>query len=74
MVGLSQRGDQWRITVPTDPVTELKVAINAGSARLDLADAHVPDVSVSVNAGDSGSTCRKPPRSASWMPRPTPDH
>ncbi len=51
-IGFTRGGDQWRMTLPTDPVTELKVAVNAASARLDLAGAHVPDVSVSVNAGD----------------------
>ena len=51
-IGFTRRGDQWRITLPTDPVTTLKVAVNAASARLNLARAHVPDVTVSVNAGE----------------------
>ena len=51
-IGFTRRGDQWHVTLPTDPVTELKVAVNAASARLDLANTHVPDVTVTVNAGE----------------------
>ena len=45
-------GDRWRVTLPADPQLTLSVSVNAGSARLDLAGAHVPAVDASVNAGD----------------------
>ncbi len=45
-------GSSWHLTLPQDPVISLGVTVNAASARLDLAQAHLSDVSLSVNAGD----------------------
>ena len=44
-------GDRWRIALPTDPTLRLDLTLNAGSARLDLAGARVPETSATVNAG-----------------------
>jgi len=44
--------ESWDLTLPRDPVINLTTTVNAGSARLDLAQAHVTDVDLSVNAGD----------------------
>lgn len=44
-------GDEWRVQLPTDPELRLDLTLNAGAATLDLANARVPEVSASVNAG-----------------------
>ncbi|OGO59000.1 MAG: hypothetical protein A2V85_01120 [Chloroflexi bacterium RBG_16_72_14] len=46
-------GQRWQVTLPEDPLLELDLSVNAGSARLDLGVAHVSDANVSVNAGDA---------------------
>ena len=51
-VDLGAAGDRWSVTLPTDPGLGLSIALNAGSARIDLGGAHVPKLGVSVNAGD----------------------
>lgn len=51
-IGLGATGEQWDVTVPVDPAITLDVSVNAGSARINLAGAHVPDVTVAVNAGE----------------------
>jgi hypothetical protein len=45
-------GERWQVTLPVDPAITLNVSLNAGSARIALPGAHVPDVTVSVNAGE----------------------
>lgn len=49
---LGTQGERWQVTLPADPATRLDVSVNAGSGTLNLAGAHVPRVSLSVNAGD----------------------
>jgi hypothetical protein len=51
-IGFDGAADRWRITIPADPRLALSIELNAGSARLDLAGAHVPKIGASVNAGD----------------------
>jgi hypothetical protein len=51
-MGFMRGGQRWQVTLPTDPLLDLDLSVNAGSARVDLAGAHVADASVSVNAGD----------------------
>jgi hypothetical protein len=54
----------WVLTLPTDPTLDVEVRTNAGSARLDLADASLGRVRVGLNAGDatvdlSGATAER---------------
>lgn len=50
--GFSSAGSaDLKLTLPADPATTLSATINAGSARLQLGDAHVTGVELSVNAG-----------------------
>ena len=51
-IGFASPGERWQVTLPVDPALILDISVNAGSARVDLPGAHVPDVTVSVNAGD----------------------
>ncbi len=46
-------GASLDITLPRDPSTTLSTTVNAGSARLQLGEAHVTGMDVSVNAGDA---------------------
>ncbi len=50
--GSIRRGQRWLVALPTNPTLDVSVAVNAGSAGLDLAGARVPTVTVSVNAGE----------------------
>ena len=43
----------WELTLPTGPTLDLDVRTNAGSARLDLADATLDRVRLGLNAGDA---------------------
>ena len=52
-MGFLRGGQRWQVTLPEDPLLELDLSVNAGSARLDLGGAHVSDANVSVNAGDA---------------------
>ena len=45
--------DHWRMSLGTDPTLRLDVQANAGSLDLDLAAMHVPELVVSVNAGEA---------------------
>jgi hypothetical protein len=45
-------GNRWQVALPTDPSLTLDLSLNAGSATIDLAGAHVPDLNMSVNAGE----------------------
>lgn len=52
-IGIMQAADHWQLQLPTNPAyASFEVSVNAGSARLDLADARITGVSASVNAGD----------------------
>lgn len=44
---------RWSVVLPADPRIRLSVSMNAGSARLNLAGAHVASLDTSVNAGDT---------------------
>ncbi len=43
----------WQVTLPQDPSLTLDATVNAGTARLDLSDAHVSGIDLSVNAGEA---------------------
>ena len=49
--GIVGASDHWQVTLPQDPRLTLDVTLNAGSARLDLSGADVPQVGATVNAG-----------------------
>ena len=42
---------RWTLTLPTDPILAVDVQLNAGTADVDLAGAHVGRLKVNVNAG-----------------------
>ena len=46
-------GSRWNVTLPRQVGLALGLSVNAGSARMDLGSMRVPDLSVSVNAGDA---------------------
>jgi hypothetical protein len=43
--------DAWRLTLPTTPIEALSVELNAGEGRIELAGAHVANLSSTMNAG-----------------------
>jgi len=45
--------DDWRLTLPTAPLDELDVTINAGEGRVDIPDAQIGRLDVTTNAGRS---------------------
>ena len=47
------RGSSWEVTLPRQVSLALGLSVNAGSARLNLSSMRVPDLNVSVNAGDA---------------------
>ncbi len=59
-IGTSRGGDlfqfssarpSWLVQLPTSPTLDLSLTMNAGSARLDLAGAHLGGLSLTGNAG-----------------------
>ena len=52
-VNLGIRGASWDITLPRQVSLSLGLSVNAGSARMGLTAMRVPELSVSVNAGDA---------------------
>jgi hypothetical protein len=52
-VNVGIRGSRWDITLPRQTSLQFGLAVNAGSADLDLAGMRVPRLDVSVNAGDA---------------------
>lgn len=44
-------GESWNVGLPMDPSLDLRVTLNAGTARLDLAGAHIRGLSMTTNAG-----------------------
>jgi hypothetical protein len=52
-VTLGTHGSRWDVTLPRQVSLALGLALNAGSARLDLAGMRVPRLDVTVNAGDA---------------------
>jgi len=46
-------GSRWNVTLPRQASLALGMSVNAGSAQMDLAGMRVPELRVSVNAGDA---------------------
>ncbi len=42
----------WHVSLPSGPTLDLSVGVDAGSARLDLAGAHLSTLAVDINAAD----------------------
>jgi hypothetical protein len=57
-VSIGIKGSTWGITLPRQVSIAMDLAVNAGSARMDLAQMRVPELSVSVNAADATVTAR----------------
>jgi hypothetical protein len=53
LFGIFSTRSNWRIAIPTDPVVDLELDANAGTAAIDLAGAHVGQVSIGLNAGST---------------------
>jgi len=49
--GFFEDGSEWRINLPTTPVLDLGVTLNAGDGTVDLEGATLDSVSVTLNAG-----------------------
>ncbi len=47
------RGSHWDVTLPRQVSLALGISVNAGSGQIDLAGMRVPELTVSVNAGDA---------------------
>ena len=47
----ADRGDDWRLRLPTGTLLDVDTEINAGEARLDLAGAHLGTLGLALNAG-----------------------
>ena len=47
----NQKGEDWTVVLPTEPSISLSSTLNAGTAHLALANAHVRDLSMTTNAG-----------------------
>jgi hypothetical protein len=45
------RGDDWRLTLPTDTRLDIDTEVSAGEARLDLAGARIGSLALVLNAG-----------------------
>ena len=45
--------DDWRLALPTTPIDELDVTVNAGEGRVSLPDARVDRLDLTTNAGRS---------------------
>jgi hypothetical protein len=45
--------DAWRIALGTDPTVRLDLSANAGTVKADLASMRVPQLTLSVNAGEA---------------------
>jgi hypothetical protein len=52
-IGLTAKPWDWRVTLPRAGAAYIDLAVNAGSARLDLAGMTTPTLDVAVNAGDA---------------------
>jgi hypothetical protein len=51
---LFDRGhDSWHLTVPTSPIADLTLAVNAGTGRIDLGGAHVDTLHLTTNAASA---------------------
>ncbi|MGZ6339029.1 MAG: LiaF transmembrane domain-containing protein [Candidatus Limnocylindrales bacterium] len=51
--GVASGRDDWRLTVPTGQPIDLGLEVNAGTARLDLANTQLTSASLTVNAGEA---------------------
>lgn len=45
--------DAWRVTLPTSPLDELSLTVNAGDGRIDLARAQIGRLEVTANAAQA---------------------
>lgn len=43
----------WTVTIPRDPTLDLSVSSNAGQSSLDLAGAHLDELTIEMNAGSA---------------------
>ena len=46
-------GETWKLGLPIDPTLDLRATLNAGTARLNLAGAHLRALSMTTNAGQT---------------------
>ena len=53
LFGIFSTRSNWRVTLPTDPVTDLELDANAGTASVDLAGARMGLVDIGLNAGSA---------------------
>ena len=51
--GFGNPSSRWDVKLPVDPSTSLSLSVNAGSAKLALASAHLTTTSATVNAGSA---------------------
>ncbi len=47
----NQKGEDWTVVLPTEPTLSIGSTLNAGTAGLALANAHIRDLSMTTNAG-----------------------
>lgn len=53
LFGLLSTRSSWRVTIPTEPVTDLELDANAGTATVDLTGARMGRVDIGLNAGSA---------------------
>jgi len=53
LFGIWSTRSSWQVTIPTDPLTDLELDANAGTARLDLDGARIGLVDIGLNAGSA---------------------
>jgi hypothetical protein len=49
--GFTATREQWTVTLPTAPLLDLDLTLNAGSGTIDLGEANLGSVDMTVNAG-----------------------
>ena len=53
LFGIWSTRSSWQVTIPTEPVTDLELDGNAGTAAVDLAGARIGVIDVGLNAGSA---------------------
>ena len=53
LLGIFSTRSNWRVAIPTEPVTDLELDANAGTASVDLAGARMGLVDIGLNAGSA---------------------
>ena len=48
-----RRHDSWHLTLPTSPISDLTLAVNAGTGRIGLDGAHIDSLDLTTNAGSA---------------------